>query len=158
MDDSRDEPRRGCGLYRTTRDLPGTGLAAGMLVYFHTHSDQGPPIVLLPESNTHNRWRFQSTGHPVSAAYIASLEPLKPEGLYRLREHFHPDSTSVVAANALVQLGYDRQADPIIFFPKPIEGENAFVFPRQGVKIPAPVYELLEPLDPRGPQRATSVH
>lgn len=162
MDDTRDDisdqPLQPCGPYRTTRELPDAALTSGLLVYFHSHSDEGPPIVLLPESNTHNRWRFHPKGHLVSASYAATLEPLKPEGLYRLREHFHPDNARVVAANALVQLGYNREAEPLIFYPKPVEGENAIAFPSRGMKIPAAVYELLEPLDTRGPHQPTKLH
>jgi hypothetical protein len=158
MSDDTITPR--CGLYRTTRALPegSDTVAAGQLVYFHNHSDQGPPLLLLPKSNRHNRWQFHDRGHHLTDADLTGLEPLKPEGLYRLREHFHPDDNHVVAANALVQLGYNRAAEPIIFFPRTSQTDNGVVFPSQGTRIGQAVYQLLEPLDLRGPYHPTPLH
>ena len=150
-----------CGLYRTTEDLVEHPNSVGpnLLVYFHNHSDQGPPMVALPDANAHNRWRFKKAGFSIERrSYIDSLVPLKPEGLYRLRGHFHPDDERVVAANSLVQLGYNRAAEPILFFPKVIEGENGFVFPVQGMRVGSEIYDLLEPLDVRGPARPRKLH
>ena len=152
---------RPCGLYRTTAALPGheEAVPPGRLVYFHNHSERGPPIVLLPASNTHNKWTFHPRGHLAQdAAYLASLDSLKPEGLYRLREHFHPDASRVVAKGALAQLGYNRRADPILFFPQVVSGENAIMFPSSGMGIPPAVYDLLEPLDLRGHQESRRLH
>jgi hypothetical protein len=128
-------------------------------VYFHNHSDQGTPVVLLPESNRHNRWKFQRPGLAVADdVYIDSLVLLEPEGFYRLREHFHPNDNEVVAANALVQLGYTRAADPIIFFPSRSDTGNALVFPANGMKVSDSVYELLDRLDIRGPRPPRRLH
>lgn len=152
---------RPCGLYRATDELrehPGA-VTPSALVYFHNHSEQGPPIVVLPEANTNNKWTFGKKGYSITdPLFIERLEPLRREGLYRVREHFHPDAERVVPANALVQLGYNRAADPIIFFPRTLDGENALVFPTQGMRIPATVYELLEPLDLRGPHAPEKLH
>lgn len=155
-----DERIGSCGLYRTTRPLPGHDpVRPGLLVYYHSHSEQGPPILLLPDSNTNNRWTFHRQGYLVSDPdYVASLHPLKAEGLYRVREHFHPDEGRTVAANALVQLGYNPSAEPIVFFPTWRSSDNALVFPTKGMGIPPAIYELLEPLDTRGPFRPTPVH
>jgi hypothetical protein len=144
----------GCGLYRTTEALPGREDAApaGSLVYFHNHSDDGPPLILMPAENRLNRWRFHTRGILITdPAFVSSLEPLLREGLYRLREHFHPSEDQVVNQNALVQLGYTRAAAPILFFPRPHESENALVFPDRGTLIGPAIYALLEPLDQRGP-------
>jgi hypothetical protein len=151
---SRSTEVPGCGPYRTTRPLPGheEAVPAERLIYFHNHSDAGPPLVLLPASNERNRWRFHQRGLLVEdPGYVASLVALKPEGFYRLREHFHPNEEQVVAQNALVQLGYTAVAEPIIFFPRLHETENSLVFPPRGTRIPPPIYDLLEPLDHRGP-------
>ena len=146
-----------CGLYRTT--IPRGELEASQLVYFHNHSDQGPPIVQLPASNQHNRWSFHKEGMLVEDdKYIDSLEALKPEGLYIVTEHFHPDEERVVAENSLVQLGYNRGAEPILFFPTSAEGSNGLVFPAKGMKIPAIIYAKLEKLDLRGPHRPRRLH
>ncbi|MCG8424550.1 MAG: hypothetical protein MJE77_42190 [Proteobacteria bacterium] len=141
-------------MYRTTAPLPGyeDRIPAGRLVYFHNHSAEGPPIVLMPANNSNNKWQFQSRGFLVhELSYLASLEPLKREGFYRLREHFHPNSQQVVNKNALVQLGYNPLAEPILFFPTRHEADNSLVFPKQGIKINQKIYQFLEPLDLRGP-------
>ena len=128
-------------------------------MYFHNHSDQGKPVVLLPESNHHNRWKFQPAALAVTdEAYLASLVALEPEGFYRLREHFHPNDNEVVVANALVQLGYTRTADPIIFFPNRSDASNTLVFPANGVKVTTAVYALLDRLDVRGPRPPRRLH
>jgi hypothetical protein len=116
-------------------------------------------MVLLPDVNTANRWSFKDKGFLVTdAAFIESLEPLKAQGLYRLREHFHPNDEQVVNTNALVQLGYNGQGDPILFFPTPIAGKNAMEFPASGMKIPQAIYDLLEPLDLVGPHIPKQKH
>ncbi len=156
-----DQDPRPCGLYRTILSLPGheDAVPAQRLVYFHNHSERGGPVVLLPESNTNNKWRFQGAGLPANdEAFIAAMEPLKPEGLYRVREHFHPDGARVVPAGALAQLGYNRRADPILFFPQPVSGENAIAFPAKGMSIPPAVYALLDRIDLRGPHEPKRLH
>ncbi len=156
----QDDAVGACGLYRTTRPLPEhDAVRPELLVYFHSHSEQGPPIILLPEANTNNRWRFRRDGFLVrDPEYVASLEALKPEGLYRTREHFHPDEGRTVGANALVQLGYNPSASPIIFFPSWRAEDNAWVFPSKGMGIPQKIYDLLEPLNTRGPFRPKPLH
>ena len=145
-----------CGLYRTTRAV--AGINADHLVYFHNHSNEGPPILLLPETNDNNRWSFAQNGRLVEGEDSDALAPLKQEGLYRVREHFHPDQDRVVAADSLVQLGYNRAAEPILFFPISTPDANSIAFPSRGMKIPATIYELLSPLDLRGPRKPTQLH
>lgn len=109
-------------------------------------------MVLLPDVNDNNHWSFKEKGFSVTdSEFIEGLEPLKAQGLYRVREHFHPNADQVVNANALVQLGYNGEGDPIVFFPEALRGQNAIEFPESGMKIPAPIYELLEPIDTQGP-------
>lgn len=149
-----------CGPYKTVEQVPigGTTLEPGLLVYFHNHSEQGQPIILLPEKNENNRWIFQKRGYLLKdEGLISSLEALKPEGLYQT-EHFHPNETEVVAKNALVQLGYTAKAEPLIFFPQPIEGKNGFVFSQKGLKIPDSIYELLDPVNTYGPFNPKKKH
>jgi hypothetical protein len=153
-----DTKVRPCGLYRTTIAL-GDSVPADILVMFHNHSDEGPPVVQVPHSNRNNRWHFHGPGvHLHLEAEVESLVELKAEGFYFLREHFHPDNEHVVAERSLVQLGYNREAEPIIFFPRTKPNENALEFPRQGVKIPSTIYDLLEPLDVRGPRVPPKIH
>jgi hypothetical protein len=143
-----------CGLYRSTQPIPAgsDSIAPPRLVYYHNHSKQGSSMVLLPDVNEDNRWTFKDKGFLVAdSSFIDGLEPLKPQGLYRVREHFHPDEDQIVNTNALVQLGYNGQGDPILFFPKGLSGKNAFEFPTSGMKIPPKIFELLEPIDVQGP-------
>jgi hypothetical protein len=150
-----------CGLYRTARPVPGheQEIPASRLVYFHNHSAEGPPIVLLPVSNERNRWHFHRQGCLIpDLAYLATLEPLKAEGLYRLREHFHAGDEQIVNRNALAQLGYTIQAEPILFFPMMHTTDNSLVFPERGLRIDDAIYGLLEPLDLRGPHTPDTPH
>ena len=150
-----------CGLYRSTLPIPAgsDAIAPPRLVYYHNHSEQGSSMVLLPDVNTDNRWTFKDKGFLVAdAAFIEGLEPLKPQGLYRLREHFHPNDDQVVNTNALVQLGYNGQGDPILFFPTALSGKNGIEFPTSGMKIPPAIFELLEPLDLVGPHIPKQKH
>ena len=143
-----------CGLYKTGADMPGhvDDVPAGTLVYFHNHSEQGPPIIQLPAHNEHNKWRFHKRGYLVAdQTYLASLQAMRAEGLYRLREHFHPSPEQVVDRHALVQLGYTRNAEPILFFPLANEDHNGFRFPDRGIMVSQNIYDLLEPLNLRGP-------
>lgn len=143
-----------CGLYCSTQPIPAGEefIAPPRLVYYHNHSQQGGSMIILPEKNEHNVWHFGEKGFLISSSeFIEGLKPLKREGLYRVREHFHPNEDQVVNADALVQLGYNAAAEPIIFFPNRLEGQNALEFPNAGMKVPPKIYDLLEPLDARGP-------
>ncbi len=150
-----------CGLYRTSTSLPGheDAVPAGRLVYFHNHSDEGPPMLLMPRENQRNKWHFHQHGHLIrDDAFLSTLRPLLKEGLYRLREHFHVDGGRIVAKHALAQLGYNADAEPILFFSTPHPDQNGIRFPNTGFKISALVYGLLEPLDVRGPYVPTKRH
>lgn len=127
-------------------------MPSGRLVFFHNHSQEGWPLVLMPAHNESNRWTFHERGYLVrDAAWTQSLEKLKPEGFYRLSEHFHLSEEQVVSKHALAQLGYNREAQPILFFPKLDEEANALIFPERGTGISPKIYALLEPVDIRGP-------
>ena len=151
-----ETPLPPCGLYRSATAVGS--LKAPGLVYFHNHSDAGGPVILVPAHNRNNRWHFAPTPVVAPGAVIEGLVALKREGLYVLRKHFHPDARRVVPERALVQLGYNRAADPIVFFPRNIEGHNGIGFPAEGMKIPKAVYQLLDPVDLRGPVVVHQLH
>ncbi len=140
---------RPCGVYRTGRALRAgeMEIPAGSLVYFHNHSVQGPPIVLLPDANTNNRWSYTSGGWLVEdPAFIEAMVSLKGEGFYALNRRLQVGKDEFVAERSLVQLGYNRSADTILFVAKP-EG-NGFNFPDRGLRFDAPdVQEILEPVN-----------
>ena len=116
-------------------------------------------MVILPDENVNNVWSFGEKGFLVNRdEFIDGLEPLKAQGFYRMREHFHPNEDQVVNKDALVQLGYNGQGDPIIFFPQKLEGKNALEFPTSGMKVPPAIYDLLEPLDLVGPHLPKQKH
>jgi hypothetical protein len=107
-------------------------------------------MVLLPDVNENNYWTFKDRGFAVDdPAFVEGLEPLKAQGFYRVREHFHPNEEQVVNTNALVQLGYNGAGEPILFYPT--KRNNSLEFPVSGMKVPPAIYDLLEPLDIQGP-------
>ena len=128
-----------CGLYRTGAALRGheEQVGAGILVYFHNHSDQGPPMVLTPHANEHNRWQFHESGWGIEDdAFLAALITLKPEGLYVNVEHLHVTREEIIPPRTLLQLGYNRSGDSILFVGR-FEA-NSIVFPSQGYSFPSP--------------------
>ena len=108
-----------CGVYRTGLAL-GDEVPAGRLVYFHNHGDPGPGVY-LPANWTANRARWVEQGHTIpSPAWAASLVPLPVEGFYRVREPFAccRKKCREYEADLLVQLGYDGNAQPLLFVPE----------------------------------------
>ncbi|AWV90238.1 hypothetical protein [Bradymonas sediminis] len=141
-----------CGLFRTTEPLEGKEqwVRAGMLVYFHNHSQQGPPLVLLPSENHNNRWIFHEKGYLIrDLAYSDTLEALKPEGFYVLEEPIYLSREEFIPEQTLVQLGYNRSADPILFLGQ--YEDNAIYFPDSGLKCTVEVFDLLREVEFRLP-------
>jgi hypothetical protein len=139
-----------CGLYRTTKPLPEheADVPAGMLVYFHNHSDSGLPVVIPPEHNVLNRWHFHGAGIPFRGlSWADSLVKLPPEGFYMLRKGLDFDGGQWPKAT-LVQLGYTRNADPILFIGqlRATLEENDLWFSDRGVGITREQLALLEQL------------
>lgn len=155
--DKQDDGALPCGIYRTGVDLGGPRTADGLpvvtadrLVYFHNHSTQGPPLVLLPEENENNRWRFSDRGVLVdgdgSAAFLASLVPLPPEGYYVVKDHIHVTGDRILGEKSLLQLGYTREGEPILF-PGEFDG-LAILFSDRGFRFSD--LAVLERLAPGG--------
>jgi hypothetical protein len=138
-----------CGLYRAGIALSGheTQVPAGLLIYFHNHSEQGPPLVLLPQSNSNNRWTFTDKGYLVEdPAFVAALVARRPQGFYVVGRHIHIGREEIIPERTLVQLGYNRDADPIVFVGR-FEG-NSIVFPERGYRFTDD--RLFEHLEPAG--------
>lgn len=128
-----------CGLYRTGIALPGNedDVPAGILVSFHNHSDQGKPMVATPHANEHNRWQFHERGWAATdQSFLAALIALKPEGLYLNTHHLHVTREEIIPEKTLMQLGYNRAGDSILFVAR-FEG-NTIVFPSQGYSVASP--------------------
>jgi hypothetical protein len=139
-----------CGLCRTTKPLPEheTDIPAGILVYFHNHSDSGLPVVVVPEHNIMNRWHFHGEGVVFRGlSWADSLVKLPAEGLYMMRKALAFEGGEWPKAS-LVQLGYTRTADPILFIGQvraQLE-ENDVYFSDRGVSITREQLAMLEPL------------
>lgn len=136
-----------CGLYKTGVALPGHEDQVGVdtLVYFHNHSDQGPPMVLTPHDNQHNRWSFHERGWAADdPAFLESLIALKAEGLYVNAVHIHVGRDEILPPRTLLQLGYNRSGKSILFIGR--FRDNSITFPTQGYSFESlDVQALLEP-------------
>src|ERR1700753_1178497 len=107
-----------CGLYRTSAALGS--IPAGRLVYFHNHGDPGPGLY-LPAGWKHNRVELQPRAQPLGdPEWLHHLEPLPPEGLYRVTEAFHCCERKCRAfePELLVELGYNAEGKAILFQPE----------------------------------------
>jgi len=126
---------RSCGLYRTGQALTAAPdlVPEGTLVFFHNHSEQGVPVVMLPGTNTDNVWSFGSDGHPAQDdAFLNALIPLLPEGFYVASEDFTLPRGRSIREQTLVQLGYNRLGTPIVFLPERLS--NSLAFPARGFR------------------------
>jgi hypothetical protein len=137
-------------LYRTTKPLPEreAEVPSGTLVYFHNHSDSGLPVIVMPEHNVHNRWHFHGPGVPFRGlSWADSLVRLPNEGFYMLRRPLAFSGGEWPKA-ALVQLGYTRAGEPILFIAQVRANlqENDLFFSERGVSIERDQLALLEPL------------
>lgn len=141
-----------CGLYRTEKALPGheAQVPAGALVYFHNHSQGSPlPSVIVPDHNVHNRWHFhgpaiESIRNP---SWVEALEKMPSEGFYSLRRELTFDGGKW-PKGSLVQLGYTRAADPILFIARVRArlDENDLFFSDKGVGVKRDQLSILEQL------------
>ena len=128
-----------CGLYVTGVPLLGKegAISAGLLLYFHNHSKQGPPLVLLPTVNTHNRWAFAERGYlvegPNAAEFIAALSARPRQGFYSVVEPVQV-TNAVLPKRTLVQVGYNKRGDAILFPAQPLDG-NGFHFKNRGFRF-----------------------
>ncbi|HSN98481.1 MAG TPA: hypothetical protein VLS89_09285 [Candidatus Nanopelagicales bacterium] len=137
-----------CGLYLTTRPLPGNEekVPAGILVSFHNHPDSGLPTVTVPDHNIHNRWHFH--GPSISfrgLTWAETLQKLPPEGFYILRKELSFDGGKW-PRNTLVQLGYNQAGMPILFIARVRArlDENDLHFSDKGVGIKREQLNILE--------------
>jgi len=137
-----------CGLYRTTKPLPGQEeqVPAGILVYFHNHSDNGLPTVMAPDHNVLNRWHFHGPSIEFRGlSWASTLVKLPEEGFFTLKKELSFDGGSW-PRNALVQLGYTKAGDPILFMARVRArlDENDLWFSDKGLKITRDQLSLLD--------------
>ena len=130
------------GIYKTTKFLPGheATVAPNMLILIRTDEKFAPASVLLPVNNIQNQWRFQMPGVKIPSASFGwgeSLVKLPHEGFYRLTREFTFGDSGRWLKNAIVQLGYTRGGDPILFIAQrrsPLVSNDLF-FSDKGVKV-----------------------
>ncbi len=129
------------GIYKTTKFLTGneSEIGPGELVLIRTDGDFAPASVLKPVSNNNNQWQFQMPGIKIpsnSLNWGDTLVKLPHEGFYRLLEEMSFDGGGRWLVNAIVQLGYTRKGDPILFIAQrrsPLSSNDLF-FSDKGVK------------------------
>ncbi len=122
-----------CGLYRTT--APVGSIPAKRLIFFHNHGDPGPGVY-LPESWKGNRVQLQKKGTLLpSPEDVRNLEPLPPEGFYRVVESFHccEKKCRQYEVEHLVQLGYNGSGQALLFIPEFVDAMLAI--PERGQAI-----------------------
>jgi hypothetical protein len=139
-----------CGMYRTTKPLPEHEdvFPAGILVYFHNHSDSGLPVVIAPDHNVLNQWHFHGAGTPFRGlSWADSLVRMPDQGFYSLRKQLDFDGGSW-PKGTIVQLGYTKPGDPILFIAqqRASRNENTLWFSERGVPLARERLSLLEPL------------
>jgi hypothetical protein len=139
-----------CGLYLTTRALPGNEekVPAGTIVSFHNHSDSGLPTVTAPDHNIHNRWHFHGPAIAFrGTTWAETLQKLPSEGFYTLRKELAFDGGSW-PKGTLVQLGYTQAGMPILFVARVRArlDENDLYFSDKGVGIKREQLATLEPV------------
>lgn len=122
-----------CGIYKTTETI--AAVSAGHLVYFHNHGNPGPGIY-LPESWKMNRAVFHQNGYPLpDDAAAQTLTPLAPEGMYRTADELTccDKRCMTFPREMLVQLGYNRHAEPILF--RPVWSDSGLLLPERGQRV-----------------------
>jgi hypothetical protein len=119
-------------MYRTSGTIGS--VEGGRLVYFHNHGDPGPGLY-LPKEWKYNRAQFDEKGQTLEdPGLVRFLQPLPPEGFYRVVESFHccEKQCRLFGEDALIQLGYNAQAEPILFVPELVDA--MFAIPAKGWK------------------------
>jgi hypothetical protein len=142
------------GIYKTTKFLPGHEAEIGpnQLVLIRTDGEFAPASVLTPVANRFNQWQFQMPGVKIpsnSLNWGDTLIKLPHEGFYRLLKEKTFEGGGRWLVNAIVQLGYTRVAEPILFIAQrrsPLASNDLF-FSDKGVKVEFDeLDETIEPL------------
>ncbi|MEM1418193.1 MAG: hypothetical protein AAGH15_25075 [Myxococcota bacterium] len=126
------------GLYRTTVAHPkaADAIPADRLVYVGKRGEDGA-FVVVPHYNEHNRWFWREPTTDVDdASWGESLVALPAEGFYTLPRTLTFEGGGRWLENAVVQLGYDRAGQGIVFVAerRPVD-TNALFFSDRGQRI-----------------------
>ncbi len=128
------------GLYRTTKPYPGheEEIPEGALVYVGKNADSGMTFVVRPGSNRRNRWYWGEPTVPLrSTVWAQTLMSLPSEGFYTLPQDIEVGDGGRWVKNAIVQLGYNREGQGIIFVAELHEAEerNILSFSDKGMVV-----------------------
>ena len=123
-----------CGLYRTTAAIGS--IPSGRLVFFHNHGNPGPGLY-RPAGWKANRVQLEEQGMTLDEPQeqMRHLEPLPPEGFYRVSEAFHccEKRCRLFEIETLAVLGYNGNGQAILFTPELVDGVLAV--PETGTAI-----------------------
>jgi hypothetical protein len=145
-----------CGLYRTRASIGA--IPAGKLVFFHNHGEPGPGLY-LPSGWRRNRVELQDRGQTLEDPdLLRHLEPLPPEGLYRVLEPFFccAQKCREFEPETLVELGYNGEGQAILFMPEMVDGMLAI--PTSGTAIDHTSLSRLKQLRVAVSGQRTNVH
>jgi hypothetical protein len=90
----------------------------------------------LPTGWKKNRVEVSTRGTTLTdTSLVRYLEPLPPEGLYRVTESFHccERKCTQFEPEALLELGYNGEGQAIVFVPELVDGE--LVIPSSGTAV-----------------------
>lgn len=137
------------GMYRTLYPHPENAQAvpARTLTYFSPTSDQGPPVVLIPDSRTGRVWNFGKQGVLTKdEAWLQTLVPLEPQGYYMLRRELVIGAGQKLPVGLLVFLSYSPQGEPTIYPGVSVKDQN-IAFALDAIPISDLQLNALSPLD-----------
>ena len=128
------------GLYRTTNGYPGheVEIPPKALVYVGRNTETGVTFVVRPGQNRLNRWYWGEPTIPLrSTTWGSTLVSLPPEGFYTLPETLTSADGGSWLKGAIVQLGYNREGEGIVFVGERHDAEvrNLLLFSESGWKI-----------------------
>ena len=104
-------------------------------------------MVQTPHNNENNLWTFHNHGFGVEdPGFLRAMIPLKDEGFYVLSgNHLHISEGEILPERTLVQLGYNRAADSILFVAN--KKGNTIEFPTKGYRFENPEFQtILQPV------------
>lgn len=113
-----DEKLPEAGLYRTMFPHPtnADAIPARRLTYFSPVSDQGPPVLLIPDGREGRLWNFGKQGVLTEdAEWLSTLVPLKAQGYYSLNREVLFSAGQKLPPGLLVFLGYTQEGDAVVF-------------------------------------------
>ena len=127
------------GLYRTSKPYPGREeeIPADCLVYVGQNPNTGVTFVVRPGANRRNRWFWGEPTIPLrSTVWAETLFSLPAQGFYILPQTIETGEGRWLKG-AIVQLGYNREGQGIIFVAEDREGEerNVLTFSDRGIMV-----------------------